>query len=108
MKECPISLAGLTFCSNQRSYTATDKSLKHVSRRVLEEARAKGRDDLALTQAPVQAGRRIPECLSWVRLGHPETLSETSGVRRRADFQVGKADIPSRRSVFGGKADLSD
>ncbi len=50
-----ITWAGLFFCPRPHSHTAMDKSIERIIRRVLEEARAKGRDHLAQTELAVRA-----------------------------------------------------
>ncbi len=50
-----ITWAGLFFCPEQRSHTVMDKSIERIIRRVLEEARAKGRDHLTQTELAVRA-----------------------------------------------------
>ena len=50
--------AGLLFSPRPRSHAGMDKSIERIIRRVLEEARAKGRDDLTQTELAVQAVRQ--------------------------------------------------
>ena len=50
-------MAGLFFFHERRSHTGIDKSIERIIRRVLEDARAKGRDHLAQTEEAVRAVR---------------------------------------------------
>ena len=47
--------AGLPFSPRPRSDTGMDKSVERIIRRVLEEARAKGRDHITQTELAVRA-----------------------------------------------------
>ena len=54
-RESSFSAAGLFFRPRPRSHTTMDKSIERIIRRVLEEARAKGRDHITQTQLAVHA-----------------------------------------------------
>jgi hypothetical protein len=53
--ESSFSAAGLFFCPGPRSHAGMDKSIERIIRRVLEEARAKGRDHITQTELAVRA-----------------------------------------------------
>ena len=65
---------GAFLCSGPRSHAAMDKSIERIIRRVLEEARAKGRDHVTQTELAVEAVRNArpdmtaSEILAVVRL----------------------------------------
>jgi hypothetical protein len=66
--------AGLFFFHEWRSHAGMDKSVERIIRRVLEEARAKGRDHITQTELAVEAVRNArpdmtaSEILAVVRL----------------------------------------
>ncbi len=55
MRERRRSCGGLPFSPRPRSHTDMDKSIERIIRRVLEEARAKGRDHITQTELAVRA-----------------------------------------------------
>ncbi len=69
-----ITWAGLFFQPRSRSHTGMDEFVERIIRRALDEAREKGRDHLAQTQAAIDAARQArpdmtaSEILAAVRL----------------------------------------
>ena len=69
-----ITWAGLFFQPRSRSHTGMDEFVERIIRRALDEAREKGRDHLAQTQAAIEAARQArpdmtaSEILAAVRL----------------------------------------
>ncbi len=53
----PWPKLGLFFFHERRSHAGMDKSVERIIRRVLEEARARGRDHLTQTEEAVRACR---------------------------------------------------
>ncbi len=69
--------AGLFFFHEWRSHAGMDKSVERIIRRVLEEARAKGRDHLTQTELAVRA-----VCEARPDMTASEALAAVEMVRR--------------------------